>query len=211
MERKVTIILSILIVLLILILGGYFIINNRRNARDSNQNLEIGEDMTNIDTSNVTIFNTIQSDTNQQSNSESEITNEETLIKQTNQSTVNKGNNEMSTLNLKIGSENFVATLYDNETTRELIKRMPLSINMSELHGNEKYYYFEEEFPTNSETIANIKTGDLMLYGSDCLVVFYKSFSNSFHYTKLGKINNPSKLANAVGNGNIQITFSINN
>lgn len=88
---------------------------------------------------------------------------------------------------------------------------MPLTINMSELHGNEKYYYFNQSLPTNSERIGNIENGDLMLYGSDCLVLFYESFSTSYTYTRLGKIDNPSGLSEAVGKGNVQVTFNINN
>ena len=82
---------------------------------------------------------------------------------------------------------------------------------MSELHGNEKYYYFNESLPTNSERIGNINTGDLMLYGSDCLVLFYKSFSTSYSYTRLGHIDNPQRLADAVGSGNITVTFEVAN
>lgn len=72
---------------------------------------------------------------------------------------------------------------------------------MSELHGNEKYYYFNKSLPTNSERVGRIENGDLMLYGSDCLVLFYESFSSGYSYTKLGKVDNPSELEDAVGSG----------
>lgn len=110
-------------------------------------------------------------------------------------------------LNIKIGDKNFTATLEDNATTREFINKLPLTINMSELHGNEKYYYFDESLPTNNERIRNINTGDLMLYGSDCLVIFYDSFSTSYSYTRLGHIDNPQGLSEAVGSGNLTVTF----
>ncbi len=129
--------------------------------------------------------------------------------KQEEQKKVNEGEKEMPILNIKIGNKNFTATLYDNETTRELIKQMPLTINMSELHGNEKYYYFNQSLPTNSKRVGNIKNGDLMLYGSDCFVLFYESFSTSYSYTRIGKIDNPSGLANAVGSENVEVMFSI--
>lgn len=129
--------------------------------------------------------------------------------KQEEQKKVNEGDKEMPILNIKIGNKNFTATLYDNETTRELIKQMPLTINMSDLHGNEKYYYFNQSLPTNSKRVENIKNGDLMLYGSDCFVLFYESFRASYSYTKIGKIDNPSGLANAVGSGNVEVMFSI--
>lgn len=62
---------------------------------------------------------------------------------------------------------------------------------MSELNGNEKYYYFEETLPSNATQIGTIQTGDIMLYGSDCLVLFYDTFSTSYRYTRIGKIDSP--------------------
>ena len=44
-----------------------------------------------------------------------------------------------------------------------------------------------------------------MLFGDDCLVVFYQSFATSYSYTKLGKIDNPDSLAEVLGSGNIKV------
>ena len=49
------------------------------------------------------------------------------------------------------GGKEFTATLEDNETVNALRSMLPMSINMSELNGNEKYYYFSEMLPTNTE------------------------------------------------------------
>ena len=116
---------------------------------------------------------------------------------------------KMPTLRIQIGDKNFTGTLYDNETTREWIKQMPLSISMKELNGNEKYCYLNQTLPTKEEKVENIKSGDLMLYGSNCIVLFYKNFTTTYSYTKLGTITNPSDLEKAVGTGNISILFSI--
>lgn len=126
-----------------------------------------------------------------------------------NQENFVKGEDTMPSLNIRMGNQNYVATLYDNETTRQLIQKLPLTVEMKELNGNEKYCYFDESFKTNNESIENIKAGDLMLYGSDCLVLFYENFSTSYNYTKIGYIDNPEGLKNAVGSGNIEMTFKI--
>jgi hypothetical protein len=47
-----------------------------------------------------------------------------------------------------------------------------------------------------------------MLYGSTCLVLFYKDFSTSYSYTKLGSIEDISGLTDALGGGSVQVTFS---
>ena len=80
---------------------------------------------------------------------------------------------------------------------------------MTELNGNEKYFRLSKNLPTNESNPGTIKSGDLMLYGSNTFVLFYESFSTSYSYTKLGNINNPSSLATALGTGNVQVSISL--
>lgn len=115
---------------------------------------------------------------------------------------------EMSKITITINNKNFTATLENNETTKELVKELPLEITMSELNGNEKYYYMSSSLPTDSKRVGKIKTGDIMLYGSDCLVIFYDSFSTPYSYTRIGKIDNPDSLKNVVGKKSIEVTIN---
>ena len=112
---------------------------------------------------------------------------------------------------LTVNGQTFKAVFYNNKTANALLEKMPMTLNMKELNGNEKYHYFDTEFPTNEKSPGKIETGDIMLYGSDCLVAFYKSHSTSFQYTSVGKIENASGFAKAVGSGNVKITFQTGN
>lgn len=114
-------------------------------------------------------------------------------------------NTDKNTVILTIGDSTFSVALYDNNTAAALRKLLPLSVNMSELHGNEKYYYLPNSLPTNSEIVGSIEAGDLMLYGSDCLVLFYDNFSTSYSYTRLGYIEDVTGLKDALGSGSVQI------
>ena len=113
----------------------------------------------------------------------------------------------MLKIEILVGNETFSATLYDNEAARTLIDILPLTLNMSELNGNEKYYYLDTSLPTNASRPSGIKTGDIMLYGNSCLVLFYESFSTSYSYTPIGHIDDPTGLAAALGSGSVQVTF----
>lgn len=113
-----------------------------------------------------------------------------------------------SSLNIKIGDKEFTATLYDNPTTQAFLGLLPLDLDMSELNGNEKYFFLSEELPTDSKSPDSIKEGDLMLYGNNCIVIFYKSFSTRYSYTQLGHIDNPDGLAQALGSNSVQVCFS---
>ena len=113
----------------------------------------------------------------------------------------------MQNIIITIENKKYEAILYDNSTTKELIKKFPITITMSDLNGNEKYYNFSKSFPTSSENVASINKGDIMLFGDNCLVIFYKSFSTRYKYTKLGYIKNTEDLENSFGKGDISITF----
>ena len=115
----------------------------------------------------------------------------------------------MQNIIITIENKKYEAILYDNSTTKELIKKFPITITMSDLNGNEKYYNFSKSFSTSSENVANINKGDIMLFGDNCLVIFYKSFSTRYRYTKLGYIKNTEDLENSFGKGDISITFEI--
>lgn len=108
-----------------------------------------------------------------------------------------------------IGSQIFKANLLDNKSVNNFKEMLPLTINMTELNGNEKYHDFSMSLPTNSSNPGMINNGDLMLYGSKTLVLFYKSFSTSYNYTKLGKIDDVAGLASALGLGNVTVTFEL--
>ena len=108
-------------------------------------------------------------------------------------------------IKISVGEQIFYANLENNSSTQELIKKLPLEVEMTELNGNEKYYKFVENFPSDDKKISEIREGDLMLYGSSYLVIFYKNFSTSYSYTRLGKIENPANLSEILGDGNIFI------
>lgn len=118
-----------------------------------------------------------------------------------------KETDNMFDIKLNIGSQSFEAKLYNNETTRKFIENFPITYHMDELNGNEKYYYLQDNLPTDSQPLASINTGDIMLYGSNCLVVFYKNFLSNYSYTKLGYVENIDGFEKALGSGSIDITF----
>lgn len=124
--------------------------------------------------------------------------------------TTNGGGNNNSMQNrlrLTAGSVSFTITLENNAAAKAFKALLPITVNMSEMNSNEKYYYLPESLPTATSNPGTIRTGDLVLYGSSCVVLFYKTFSTSYNYTYLGRMANPSGLASALGTGNVSVTF----
>jgi hypothetical protein len=115
-----------------------------------------------------------------------------------------------SRMRIKIGTNTFTATLYDNATAAAFKSLLPMTINMVELNGNEKYFDLSGNLPTNAASNPRlIQSGDLMIYGSNTLVLFYETFSTSYSYTRLGRINDTKGLAAAVGSGNVTVTYEL--
>jgi len=114
-----------------------------------------------------------------------------------------------SRLRIRIGSKTFIATLLDNPTVTAFKARLPMQISMSELKGNEKLFNFPENLPTSSSNPKMISSGDLMIYSSNVLVLFYKSFPTSYSYTRLGRMVDTVGLQAAVGSGNVTVTFEL--
>ncbi len=112
-------------------------------------------------------------------------------------------------IRIKIGVSSFTATLSDNITATTFKALLPMTINRTELNDNEKYFNLSTNLPANASNPSTIKTGDLMIYEANTLVLFYKTFSTSYTYTKLGRIENASGLAAAIGNGNLTVTFEV--
>ena len=110
-------------------------------------------------------------------------------------------------ITIRIGGAEFAAVLDDTATGRAFARLLPVTLDMTELNGNEKYFNLDTSLPTASYSPGTIHAGDLMLWGSDCVVLFYKTFSSGYSYTRIGRIENPGGLAEAVGRGNIEVTF----
>jgi hypothetical protein len=112
-------------------------------------------------------------------------------------------------LKVIVGSNTFNATVYNGATATAFKAKLPLTINMVELNGNEKYFDLPNNLPSNASNPGNVQAGDLMLYGSNTLVLFYRSFATSYSYTPLGRIDNSSGLTAALGSGNVTVTFAL--
>ena len=110
-------------------------------------------------------------------------------------------------ITIRIADRVFAATLSDNATVDAFKKLLPLSITMTELNGNEKFATLPGKVPARASTPSSIQTGDLMLYGSNTLVLFYKSFSTTYSYTKIAQLDDPKGLETALGSGNVDVTF----
>jgi hypothetical protein len=110
---------------------------------------------------------------------------------------------------MTVGERRFVVTLAENDTGRAFAARLPLTLEMAELNGNEKHADLPEALPANASRPGTIRKGDVLLYGTRTVVVFYASFSSPYAYTRIGRIEDPGPLAAALGPGAARVSFSV--
>ena len=115
-------------------------------------------------------------------------------------------NNKMK---IKIGEKVFIATLNDSPTATAFKAMLPLTLTMNELDNNEKYAQLPKKLTTNASIPTSIQSGDLMMYGSSTLVLFYKSFNTTYNYTKLGQIDDINGILDGLGNDNVVVSFEL--
>ena len=111
---------------------------------------------------------------------------------------------------MTVGEQRFPITLANNAAARALVALLPLTLDMSDLNRNEKYAALPQALPTQASKPGTIHSGDLMLYGPDTLVIFYTNFVSTYAYTRLGRVDDPARLAQALGQRGVQVMFSQN-
>lgn len=119
-----------------------------------------------------------------------------------------EGQTEMK-MNVQVGDYIFTATLENNEAVKELLDMMkegPVTIEMDDYSGFEKVGSLGRSLTTsNSQTTTS--AGDIVLYNGNNIVMFYGS--NSWSYTRIGKIDDLSDWEKALGSGSITAVFTV--
>lgn len=115
---------------------------------------------------------------------------------------------EESRMWMTIGERRFAITLTDNAAARAFAAQLPLTLHMSELNGNEKHADLRSPLPANASRPGTIRNGDLMLYGTNTVVVFYETFESSYAYTRLGRVDDAADLPRALGRRGVRVVFS---
>ena len=109
-------------------------------------------------------------------------------------------------IEITVNGKTFSATLNDNEAARDFAKMLPLTLDMSDYSGFEKVGSLGTSLPTGNQQTTT-QSGDIVLYNGNQIVIFYGS--NSWSYTRLGKIDDLSGWKDALGSGDVTVTFSL--
>lgn len=112
-------------------------------------------------------------------------------------------------MKITVGEHEFLATFEDNssaEEFRELLSQGPLTIEMEDYGGFEKVGPLGTELTRNDMQITT-EPGDIILYQGNQITIYYGI--NSWNFTRLARIDDPSELQEKLGSGSISVTFSL--
>ncbi|MBQ3373401.1 MAG: hypothetical protein IJG40_09755 [Oscillospiraceae bacterium] len=114
-------------------------------------------------------------------------------------------------LRLSINDTEVTVDWEENESVDTLINLAsaePLTVQMSMYGGFEQVGSLGSSLPRN-DVQTTTQAGDIVLYSGNQIVVFYGS--NSWAYTRLGRITNMSAedMTNLLANGDVVITLSL--
>lgn len=111
-------------------------------------------------------------------------------------------------ITITAGEASFTATLEDSAAAEAFRAQLPMTVTMKEHNGNEKYASLGKRIQAEASNPGIIRAGDLMLWGADTVVLFYETFSTSYRYACLGKIEDPAGLKAALGARSVTVTFA---
>lgn len=164
---------------------------SKTNLQTKNESSSLGDEASpasanDADSSNTQQVNVPQPDTNSDT--------EENMVKK---------------MTLQIGNSSFTATLENNPAVDAFVEMMndsPIIIQMNDYSGFEKVGSLGTNLPADDKQTTT-HVGDIVLYNGNQIVIFYGS--NSWSYTRLGKIDDLSGWEDALGSGDITVTFSL--
>ena len=111
---------------------------------------------------------------------------------------------EKAKLEVVVGDTVFTATLADTQAAMEFVQMLPMTITMDDYGGFEKVGSLGRTLTASNSQITTT-TGDIVLYNGTNIVMFYGS--NSWSYTRLGKIDDLTGWTDALGRGSVSVTF----
>jgi len=195
MNKKIIIFISIILILISIIIA--FTLHNKKNT--NNNVVDINQNYSSIETTNSVI---------ESNNIKSQNSDKVSIQEQTTEIIEEE---KIDMIKIKVNNELLEVKLEDNDATKKLVERLKngdIAIEAKDYGGFEKVGNLGFSLPRSDKKITT-SPGDIVLYQGNQLSVFYNS--NSWSYTKIGKIQNISlsKLKNILGSDDITLILSL--
>lgn len=112
-------------------------------------------------------------------------------------------------LKITVGDYELLATFEDNSSAREfqtLLAQGPVTVSMEDYGGFEKVGSLGTTL-TRNDTQITTQPGDVILYQGNQITIYYGT--NTWSFTRLARIDDPTDLKQKLGSGSVSVTFSL--
>lgn len=116
---------------------------------------------------------------------------------------------EEAMLKITVGDYELLATFEDNTSAEEfknLLAQGPVTVEMDDYGGFEKVGDLGTTLTRNDRQITT-EPGDVILYQGNQITIYYGT--NTWSFTRLARIDDPTDLKAKLGEGTVQIPFSL--
>ncbi len=112
-------------------------------------------------------------------------------------------------LKITVGDKTATAVLYDNPTSRDFVKALPLTVKMDDYSNTEKVFYPSPKLSTKGAPKGfDPSAGDITLYAPwGNVALFYKDFGYSSGLISMGRIT--SGMEAFTVSGSITVKFAL--
>ena len=117
----------------------------------------------------------------------------------------------IGTIYFSVNEQTVEAELYDNATARDLLSRLPLTLEFSDYNSTEKIAYLpgDDLDTSDAPSVFDPSVGDITVYAPwGNLAIFYRDFRNSSGLVPVGRILNDGIEAFAAMSGTFSVTIS---
>ncbi|MBS6464631.1 MAG: hypothetical protein KH436_06830 [Firmicutes bacterium] len=130
----------------------------------------------------------------------------------------NNGNNsdlsDGTRIEMRFDGQTIYGTLIDNSVSRDLVSRLPLTLEFSDFNGTEKIAYLPDGSPdwnvSASPNSCTPSAGDITMYSPwGNLAVFYRDFRQSNGLVPLGKLDDGEIDKLAAMEGTFEVVISV--
>jgi len=95
---------------------------------------------------------------------------------------------------LQLENEKVPIIVSNTKIVNDMSVYIPFDVTFNELNGNEIYAELPFSIDASPERVKEVKAGDVMLFGSSTLVIFYETHRTDYQYTKIGKVSDISQI-----------------
>ena len=97
---------------------------------------------------------------------------------------------ELADISIKMGTKSYKAKSTSTKTTQSFLESLPVTIQMNDVDGNQKYGCMYYKIANESAKTNKVKKGDVLLSGESCVISAYEDFKTINKYVVLGHIDN---------------------